>query len=154
MLVKVEKLAKVDDCNMKKIVAILLLLAVAFSLFACGNNGNTVKTVKATVVTNSGETKQMTIDEIKEIANSNTLLFEKEYAGAKITVTSTIKKIGGSYTLQSWFHCDAYVELDAPGSSSYWFHPVTEEYALTLSVGETITVSGRIGLASSSGLYV
>lgn len=139
---------------MKKIITLFLLLAVALSLFACGNLGGSNKAVKATIVTNSGETKQMTLEEIKEIVKTNTLLFEKEYAGADITVTSTITKIGGSFELTSWFKCEAYVELDAADSIGCWFHPVTEEHALTLKVGDKITVSGKIGLATSSGFDV
>ena len=50
---------------MKKIITLFLLLAVALSLFACGNLGGSNKAVKATIVTNSGETKQMTLEEIK-----------------------------------------------------------------------------------------
>ena len=141
---------------MKKILSVLLLLAITMSLFACaptfpeGNND----TSTATVITNSGQTKQMTLREIKDIYESNSLLFEKEYVGADITVTSTITKIGGSFELTSWFKCEAYVELDASDSVGCWFHPVREEYALTLSVGDEITVSGKIGMASVSGFDV
>lgn len=136
---------------MKKVLAFLLMMAIAVNLCACSGSS---KAIKATVVTNSGETKQMTLEEIKDIAESNSILFEKEYVGADITVTSTITKIGGAFLLQSWFDCEAYVELDAGDTISCWFHPVREEYAATLNVGDTITVSGKIGMASVSGFDV
>lgn len=136
---------------MKKILSILLLLAITLSLFACSVQTESNKTITATVVTNSGQTKQMTLQEIKEISESNSLLFEKEYVGADITVTSTITKIGGSFELTSWFKCEAYVELDASNSVGCWFHPVREAYALTLNVGEELTVSGKIGMATVTG---
>lgn len=83
---------------MKKVIAILMVLGVLLSLCACGS-----KAPKATVVTNSGETKQMTLEEIKEIEESNEVLFEEEYVGADITVTSTVTKIGGAYLFKPWF---------------------------------------------------
>ena len=139
---------------MKKILSILLLLAITLSLFACSVQTENNKTITATVVTNSGQTKQMTLQEIKEISESNSLLFEKEYVGADIKVTSTITKIGGSFELTSWFKCEAYVELDASSNMGCWFHPVREEYALTLNVGDEITVAGKIGSCTVSGFDV
>lgn len=138
---------------MKKTISLLLALVMCLSLCACGSGPET-KTVKATVVTNSGETKQMTLAEIKGVVESNSLLFEKEYVGADITVTSTITKIGGAFLLTSWFECEAYLELDASDNAGCWFKPVTEDYALTLSVGDEITVSGKIGMASATGFDV
>lgn len=138
---------------MKKIISFLLSLVLCLSLCACSGSSET-KTVKATVTTNSGETKQMTLAEIKGVAESNSLLFEKEYVGADITVTSTITKIGGAFLLTSWFECEAYLELDASDNVGCWFKPVTEDYALTLSVGDEITVTGKIGMASATGFDV
>lgn len=139
---------------MKKIISVLLLFAIAMTLFACAadnNNGNEEKTIQAKVITNSGQTQQMTLQEILDIADTNSLLFEKEYVGAKITVTSTITRIGGSFELTSWFQCEAFVELKSSDGMGCWFHPVREAYALTLNVGDEITVSGRIGMATVTG---
>lgn len=139
---------------MKKIMAIGIVVCCIVVLFSgCFGGGK----VKATVVTNSGETKEMTLEEINEIEESNSVLFEEEYAGADISVTSTIEKIGGAYTLSSWFDCDAYLELES-GSSGWgrFFKPITEDEAKTYSVGQTVTVRGKIGLASvaSSNIYI
>ena len=141
---------------MKKIFAIVLALAVMISLFGCSSSngaGNKGKKILATVQTNSGERKQMTLRELRDVEESNSILFEDEYIGADITVTSTITKIGGAYRLTSWFDCDAYVELDA-GNIGCFFKPVTEAYAKTLNVGDTITVSGKIGMASVTGFNI
>lgn len=135
---------------MKKSIIFGVILC-CFLMLLTGCSGG--KKVKATVVTNSGETKQMTLDEIKEIEESNSVLFENEYVGADISVTSTVTKIGGAYMLRSWFECDAYVELEA-GSTGTFFKPITEDYAGTISVGDTITVRGKIGMASVSSFNI
>ena len=135
---------------MKKIMAIGVVLCCVLVLFAgCFGGGK----IKATVVTNSGETKEMTLDEIKEIEESNSVLFEEEYVGADISVTSTIEKIGGAYMLRSWFECDAYLELES-GSTGCFFKPITEDEAKTYNVGDTVTVSGKIGMASVSSFDI
>ena len=135
---------------MKKIMAIGVVLCCVLVLFAgCFGGGK----IKATVVTNSGETKEMTLDEIKEIEESNSVLFEEEYVGADISVTSTIEKIGGAYMLRSWFECDAYLELES-GSTGCFFKPITEDEAKTYNVGDTVTVSGNIGMASVSSFDI
>ena len=59
---------------MKRILTFVLILCIAISFVGCSSNE-----VKATIITNSGETKQMTIDEIREIKESNSILFQKEY---------------------------------------------------------------------------
>lgn len=141
---------------MKKVLAIVFALLTMVTLFGCSSNNTSAKTskeVRATIKTNSGETKQMTFQELKEIENANSILFEDEYIGADITVTSKITKIGGAYRLTSWFDCDAYVELDAGNGYAHFFKPITEEYAKTLTVGDTITVSGKIGMASVASSF-
>ena len=135
---------------MKKIMSIVVVLCCALALFSgCFGGGK----VKASVVTNSGETKEMTLDEIKEIEKSNSVLFEEEYVGADISVTATIEKIGGAYELRSWFECDAYLELES-GSTGCFFKPITEEEAKTYSVGQTVTVNGKIGMATVAGFDI
>lgn len=138
---------------MRKMGSFLLALLIIASLAGCATKEEAVETpgaIYATITTNSGETKYMTLQEINDIEASNSILFEDEYIGADITVTSAITKIGGAYRLTSWFDCDAYVELES-GSFGCFFKPVTEEYAKTLRVGDTITVSGKIGMASVTG---
>ncbi len=135
---------------MKKIIVfVVVVCCLLMSLTGCLGG----KKVKATVTTNSGETKQMTLDEIKDIEESNSILFESEYVGADISVTSTVTHVGGAYMLRSWFDCDAYIELEA-GSSGCFFKPVTEDYAKTVSVGDTVTVSGKIGMASVASFNI
>lgn len=134
---------------MRKIITIGMVLCLVMVMFTGCSGGK----VKATVTTNSGEIKEMTLDEIKEIEDSNSVLFEEEYVGADISVTSKIEKIGGAYMLRSWFDCDAYLELES-GSTGCFFKPITEDEAKTYSVGETVTVSGKIGMASVAGFDI
>lgn len=135
---------------MKKIISLVLICCFLVSFTGCFSNK-----VKATVTTNSGETKEMTLDEIKEIEETNSVLFEEEYVGADITVTSKIEKIGGAYMLRSWFDCDAYLELESGGTGCF-FKPITEDEAKNYNVGDTVTVSGKIGMASvaSFDIYI
>ena len=147
---------------MKKIISLALALFMVLIIGGCtavAPNEKTPATEKdsnkimATIKTNSGAIKQMTLQEIKEIAETNSILFESEYVGADISVTSTITKIGGAFRLTSWFDCDAYIELEA-NSIGCFFKPITEAYAKTLNVGDTVTVSGKIGMASAAGLDI
>lgn len=141
---------------MKKIFCFFLAVVAMVSLVGCSTNKEsegTEEKILATVQTNSGERKQMTLQELRHIEETNSILFEDEYIGADITVTSTITKIGGAFRLTSWFDCDAYVELDA-GNIGCFFKPISEEYAKTLNVGDTITVSGKIGMASVAGFDI
>lgn len=133
---------------MKKIISFILILCFLFSFVGCSSNS-----VKATVKTNSGEVKEMTLEEIKKIEDTNSVLFEEEYVGADISVTSKIEKIGGAYMLRSWFDCDAYLELES-GSTGCFFKPITEDEAKNYNVGDTVTVSGKIGMASVSSFDI
>lgn len=141
---------------MKRVFAFVLSLLVFASMVGCSSkgssNGKSGK-ILATIRTNSGQTKQMTLQELQDIKDSNRLLFDDEYIGADITVTSTITKIGGAFRLTSWFDCDAYIELEANNIGCF-FKPVTVEYAKTLNVGDTITVSGKIAMASVTGFDI
>lgn len=135
---------------MKKIITIGVALCCILALLTgCLGSGK----VKATITTNSGETKEMTLDEIKEIEKSNSVLFRDEYVGADISVTSKIEKIGGAYMLRSWFECDARLELES-SSTGCFFKPITEDEAKNYSVGETVTVSGKIGMASAASFDI
>lgn len=134
---------------MKRIIALALVLVIALSLCACGGN----KAPKATVTTNSGETKQMTLEDIREIADNNTPLFEKEYAGADITVTSTVTKIGGAYLYSPWFDCEAYLELES-GDLGVWFYPIREDATANYNIGDTVTATGKIGMATVANFNV
>lgn len=147
---------------MKKAISFVLAMLMIMSLAGCVASAPSENTpapekepdkITATVRTNSGETKQMTLQELKNIEETNSFLFESEYIGADITVTSKITKIGGAFRLTSWFDCDAYVELEA-NSIGCFFKPVTEAYAKTLNVGDVITVSGKIGMASVAGFDI
>ncbi len=125
------------------LVIVILAIVLLYTGISVLTENN--RSVKATVVTNSGKTKQMTLEEIRTVANDNRALFEREYAGAEITVTSKVSNVGSAYELENVFSCDAYIQLDAGEAIAYWFCPVTEEIAETMSLGRTVTVNGTIG---------
>ena len=138
---------------MKKVLALILMFALMLAFAACGEKNadkSNENRITAKVVTNSGKTEHLTLSEILEIENSNSVLFEREYIGADIEVTSKIQKIGGGYRLTSWFDCDAYVELESGGAGCF-FKPITEDFAATLRVGDELTVKGKIGMATVTG---
>ena len=84
------------------VIFILTVVLLYTGISALVDNSHAVK---ATVVTNSGKTRQMTLEEIRSIANDQRELFLNEYAGAEITVTSQVSYVGGEYALESGFSC-------------------------------------------------
>ena len=96
---------------MKKILALMLAAALALSLVACGGgsgeDGTTSaptedETLKATIVTNEGETVEMTAEELMEICDSNEARFNKLYQYAEIEFTGTVDyiKVGTSVLVE------------------------------------------------------
>ena len=143
---------------MKKVISFTVVFLLLLTFTACSNTESAelpteTNAITAKVVTNSGTTEYLTFKEIMEIESSNSVLFEREYIGADIEVTSQIVKIGGGFRLTSWFDCDAYVVLTA-GSGGGFFKPITEDFAATLRAGDELTVSGKIGMATVTGSYV
>lgn len=141
---------------MKKVLSLILVALLLVTFAACGESKAQEPAdnkITAKVITNSGKTEHLTLDEIMEIENSNSVLFEREYIGADIEVTSKIRKIGGGFRLTSWFDCDAYVELESGGFGCF-FKPITEDFAATLRVGDELTVKGKIGMATVTGWNV
>ena len=76
----------------KKIVVLLSLVLVVCSLFcACGKD---TPSVVVTVITNSGEKQEFTsTKEFYNACDSNEAYFEKEYLGAKVTVSAKVESI-------------------------------------------------------------
>lgn len=146
---------------MKKFLAFIMSVVLIFSLCACGsssqansnNTTNTASEVKATVRTNEGATEHLTSKELCDLSAANNISFEKKYWCAKVTVTGTLKKIDGAITINGTSYDWAlYVE----GGSCDWFigktryneSNITEDFIATLSIGDTIEISGEIVGAS------
>ncbi len=71
---------------MKKILGILVCGILLISLTGCGNS-------KATITDNNGEVNELSLKEIENIYNKNSVKFENNYSGAKIEFKGTIESI-------------------------------------------------------------
>ena len=82
---------------MKRVKILLMVALMALTLMACGNDNasteDSTSNLAATIVTNEGETVEMTAQELMDVYDGNEAAFEKKYNGAKITFTGTVKKI-------------------------------------------------------------
>ncbi len=85
-----------------KIIIAVLSTIMALSVTACtAKDANTVENQvestkdisAATIVTNEGETVEMTATELIDVYDSNEAKFEKTYTGAEITFTGTVKSV-------------------------------------------------------------
>ena len=72
----------------KKSIIVFLVLITVFMITGCGNTQ-----YKATIITNSGSSENLTYSELMNIYKENEDKFDKEYVGADIEVTGTIKQI-------------------------------------------------------------
>ena len=146
---------------MKKIFAFILSLVLITSLCACGNtassgssgSSNKNSDVKATVVNRQGQTEYLTAKELSAIEESNPLNFDNNYWSAKVTVTGTVKQIGGLSSINgtdySWY-------LKVEGGEWDWFigdqkyntSNVSKDLIASLQTGDTVEISGEIVGAS------
>lgn len=72
----------------KKILSILLIVTLFIGLTGCGKSQN-----KAEIITNSGNSENLTYSDLMKIYQENEDKFEKEYIGADVEVTGTINQI-------------------------------------------------------------
>jgi len=135
---------------MKKLFISLLSILLIFSLTACSLGSN-----KATVTTNSGEVKEMTFDEIKDLPDENQPLFTEEYCGATVEFTGKISSVGGAYLLRSWFEVDAYLEIESSSSGpGVWFVEIPRSEASNYNVGDTVYVKGKLAMATVASFNI
>ena len=82
---------------MKKAVTLILALMLLLSLCACGGNSEngagTEDTSKATIVTNEGETVELSAQDLFDEYDANEARFAKVYQGASIEFVGTVDYI-------------------------------------------------------------
>ena len=83
---------------MKKALSLILALVMCLSLCACGGENNTPETTApatntATVITNEGETVNVSAQDLFDEYDANEARFAKVYAGATIEFIGTVKYI-------------------------------------------------------------
>ena len=77
----------------KRIVILSILVLIVATIFIGGIFSKSSESVKATIITRSGETEQLSKRELKEIYNENEAKFEKSYLGAEISFVGTVSKV-------------------------------------------------------------
>lgn len=85
---------------MKKIVSLILIASICvMSLVGCGDKKESESSESindkgtATIVTNQGDTENITAEELMAICDGNEASFEKKYMGAEISFIGTVSKI-------------------------------------------------------------
>ena len=81
---------------MKKALSLILALVLCLGLCACGAGTETPTepaVTKATIVTNEGNTVEMSAEDLFKEFDGNEARFNKLYRDAKITFTGTVKSI-------------------------------------------------------------
>lgn len=119
---------------MKKVISILLVLALAFGLCACGGNNDKNSSAGPKVIIDG---KEVSIT-AKDVCD-----FSSKYMGKKITVTSTVKRVEGPYYyIDSKPYFD-YYDIELEGG---WTIRVSDEDDIInqIDLGSTITASGYI----------
>lgn len=135
---------------MKKVLVALLVLAMVFSLFGCG-----ASEIKATVINNNGETEYLSAKELAEIKDENSIAFEKNYWSCKVIVEGKIKEVTAAKFINGTYYSWT---IKVEGGSADWFigkgkyneSNVDEDFLATLSVGDTVKISGDIVGANST----
>ena len=74
---------------MKKILALLMVVVLCISLCACGGNKNST----ATVITNGGDTVEVSAQDLFDEYDFNEVRFAKKYSGATIEFIGTVDYI-------------------------------------------------------------
>lgn len=124
----------------KKILAIIMVMAVCLALCACG--GGTI----ATITDNDGNTVQMTAKELKKIYDENETRFDTLYQNAEVTLTGTVESINSNFMYSGTSTLYDSIELK-DGWQVDIAHGSHDDVLLELSAGDTITVTSKINSA-------
>ncbi len=141
---------------MKKIISGLVVLALCFSLTACGQKTgafglplNPRQEFNVKISTNEG-TETLTAKELMDIANNDQLSFN-DYIGDTVTFTAEVKETEGNTHITN---------VDLTYSSALVFKPyggdfvVYFDYLVDYGIGDKVTVTGKIDTHNSLSLYI
>lgn len=135
---------------MKKVFITLLIVTMLISLIGCN-----ASEIKATVINNNGETEYLSAKELAEIKDENSIAFEKNYWSCKVVVEGEVKEVTSSKIINGTYYSWT---IKVEGGSADWFigkgkyneSNVDEDFLATLSVGDTVKISGDIVGANST----
>ena len=134
---------------MKKIVLSVLILCMVICMASCGaanqsddftggSSSSSKKGVTATVVTNDGERKSMTAEDLGEIYDANAVAFKNKYVGASVSFKAKVEKVNGRTMLEGYY-MESYLELE-----DGWIVETYPSEVEDLLPGDTVKVEGNI----------
>lgn len=139
-------LKKSHGCLTSILIFLGIIVLIIVGMFATGKIKRVSREDRlVTVVTNSGETVEMTKDELEEIYNSNEALFNKEYHRAKVSYEFTVDKVETNIYLGSTATGTAYDRIKC--KESYWNVLLIHDSFTNLhelKVGDTIYVESQL----------
>lgn len=137
---------------MKKIMALLLLLALVLPVMGCGSGGSSVggsiqgqdAKPKAKIELADGSTVQMTREELYDDCSANPTIFKDKYSQKTVTVTGKIK--GMTNYRQAFGTATPLVfEISLEdGWTIIVIENVHKDTVSSLRVGDTITVTSKL----------
>ncbi len=133
----------------RKILAIIMIVALCLTFCACGGGGST-----ATIIDNDGNTVQMTAQELIDISKENESKFKKQFELADITVEGKVEKVEESKIDFSIRYVDV-IHLYLEGGWQIDLLKDKHEEVIDLSKGDSVKVSSKISsLATFNVTYI
>lgn len=127
---------------MKKLLSVLVIVILCFSLFACSQADKT----KVTVTPINGNSETMTVSEFKEAGKN-----ELKYQGAEITFVGTVKEIQTNiYENGSSIKTD-YITFEE-NIQVYLLSGYNTDFLSSIDIGDKVEVTSN--LFSADGYYI
>lgn len=132
---------------MKKFISFLIVIALVFSLSACGGSGS-----PATITDNDGNVVQMTSKELCKVESENAARFEKVYYGADVVFTGTVKAVISNTSFNGGLTVDG-IEFE-DGWEVHLRNGWYDDILLQLNSGDKVKVKSQIFSASANKVTV
>lgn len=140
---------------MKKFISFLIVIALVFSLSACGGSDS-----PATITDKDGNVVQMTAKELCKLEEENSARFESLYYGANIVFVGTVKKVFSNARFNGSLVVDG-IEFEE-GWEVHLHNSWYDSMLLELNPGDKVKVTSQIysvfgrnvtvlGMGSSAG---
>ncbi|MBR2012672.1 MAG: hypothetical protein IJ995_00440 [Clostridia bacterium] len=101
--------------------------------------------VVASIITNDGEQKSMTAQDLADLDDANAVAFKNKYFGASVTLEANVVKVN-SRTMREGYYMESYVELE-----DGWIIETDPDEVADLFPGDTVKAEGNIYSTDSRG---